>query len=106
MDKDEAMKRLEAVEKETAELKKIIESPDGLVYDKYMIYVATDGTWVDILVGNDDIGFMWVNAKSFTQFYTHDFAKTGQAALDSMEDWNIHVFSDYKATFDFILSEV
>lgn len=105
MNKDAAMKRLEAIEKETAELKKIIESPDRLVYDKSKFYVATDGTWTDILVGNDDVGFMWVNAKSFIQFYTHDFAKTGQGALDDMKDWDIHVFHDYTAAFTFILSK-
>lgn len=44
MDKTSATARLDAIEREAKELRKIIESPEKLVYDQRKLYVGIDQT--------------------------------------------------------------
>jgi len=67
MDKKEAIKRLDALyaeakraDVERAELRKIIEKPEGLEYDERKLYVAIFGGNPHILLGHDTASyFRW-----------------------------------------------
>jgi hypothetical protein len=92
--KEEALARIEAIEKETEELRKIIERPEKLVYNPCKFYVGIkDGLYYML------IGFSVCNNYGFYsckhghwQLYSRDGSKSGQACLDC----HLNVFDDIK----------
>lgn len=108
MDKNEAMKRLEAIEKEAAELKKLTESPDRLVYDKTKIYVSVSSNGAPALLVGRDSAYAFHTFNGGTEWSHSPNCDTAQIAIDEEagEDTNmIYVFSDRKEALQFFLSK-
>jgi len=97
MDKMEAIKRLDALDAEAKELRKIIERGNGLKYDKWKLYVAIIGDRPYLLAGHDEANyFRWHQfAQVCTQMGWSSNHKTGQVALDDAQaNGEVHEFTD------------
>jgi hypothetical protein len=110
MDKEEAIKRLDALEGEAAKLREIIERGDGLVYDDNKIYVAIIEKQPYLLCGKDiDDYFGWHNfsEKNATERTLGSSCDTGQGALDDIEvdSTDIHVFDNPKDGIKFFYDQ-
>ena len=108
MNKDEAMKRLEAIEKETAELKKIIEASDRIVYDKGKIYVSVSANGAPALLVGRDNAYAFHTFNGGTEWSHSPNCDTAQIAIDEESDGDtnmIHVFSNRKEALEFFLSK-
>lgn len=105
MNKDEAMKRLEAIEKETAELKKIIGASDRLVYNGDKIYIAYGVKGPYILLGRQERYFFYELMD--TEYVFDTAVKTGQEAINIMykEGFSIEEFTNRKEALEFFLSK-
>jgi hypothetical protein len=105
MDKKGAIERLDAVEKEAEELRKIIERSDKIKYDDRKMYVAVQRRYVYLLCGFDmSRYFRW---HSFEKHIPEQGAtcpsESGQEAINYMiaSDGDIRVFSDPKEGMTF-----
>lgn len=107
MDKTDAMKRLDAIEREAEELRKIIEKPEGFIFDDHKLYVAIIDEEPYLLTQNVDteecewhsfdgshpIGTTWAGEHV-----------SGQAALDYVEtSGEIHEFSSAREGLEFFM---
>ena len=104
MDKLQAIKRLDAIEAEAKELRKVIEGK--VVYNTKKIYV---GIWLGrpfILQGVADENNHFFSLESSCCF--HDRTTTGQSAIDSMEKdgGTIHEFTDTRTALQFFLDNL
>lgn len=104
MDKSQAIARLDAIEAEQKELRKIIEGK--ATFDRDKIYVAIVRKEPYILSGRPNEGFF---------FYTHensvmvfDEQKSGQEAINSIEKngGTVHEFTDTRTALQFFLDNL
>jgi hypothetical protein len=108
MDKDDAIKRLDALDHEAAELRKIIEKGDKLVYDDTKMYVAIMNGIPYLLCGHEHNNyFSWHRfASASPAEHVWDSAEdNGQYALDSVKDYDIHVFADPREGMKFFYDQ-
>lgn len=113
MDKANAMARLDAIEREASELRKIIEGKTGLVYDESKIYVGLLDDQPYVMSGrscNPNAGFVF---QSFSgdrpalKIYSYP-RETGQACLDYHINagFEIRAFSDTKEALQFFIDNI
>ena len=109
MDKKKAMERLDAIENEAKELRKILERPDRIEYDETKIYVmklnGSSAVYTHILVGKKG-NFMWFTLCSTRQTFNDVYYLTEQDALDCVlgrEDCTIHAFSNRNDALKFMM---
>lgn len=108
MDKQAAMKRLDAIEREAKELRAIIDRPQ-LRYDKTKLYVGVKDGEPYIMVG--------YNSEPYFRFHTFgglgktqngwcEPKKTGQECLDCHQNkgFEIREFTDTKEALEYFLS--
>ena len=114
MDKTEALSRLDALDHEAAELRKIIEKAEKnprLTYNDYCLYVAMCGDNPSILAGYDsfDQRGSIVNYFRWHEFQGYATAqgwaaphRTGQEALDSVQDeYEVRAFRNAREGMDY-----
>lgn len=113
MNKDAAMKRLEDIEnlqkdfvRETAELKKIIESPDRVIYNKDRVYIAWGNTGAYILFEVQGRAY-FMNLNGTVGGWNSLGSDGGQAALDNMYERQMSVkgFPNRQEALLFFLSK-
>lgn len=112
MNKQEAIKRLDALDAEAKELRKIIERGDGMEYDENKMYVAIfPDSHPYILMGSTpDKYFRWhslgLAGKGLptTNGWTINH-NTGQAALDhATQQGRLYAFNDPREAITFFLT--
>lgn len=107
MNKDEALRRLDAIEKEQAELRKIIEKGDTLVFRRDKIYVALyDGKpWM--MLGEANAGFCFYQLIDTESSYAMS-KKSGQECLlyHTNAGFDIHVFDATTDALAFFLNHL
>jgi hypothetical protein len=105
MDKKGAIERLDAIEKEAEELRKIIKRSDKIEYDEMKMYVAVYHSYAYMLCGSRNEGyFRWHTFKNYpTEEGKTRAAKTGQEAINDMiySEGDVHTFSDPKEGMKF-----
>jgi len=106
MDKEEAIKRLDALDHEAAELRKIIEG-DELVYDKAKMYIWVTPSDVYVLhrVASK---YAWISfeAGCSSEYEANGDFDSGQRAVDGRrEAKGIYVFSDPKEGLKFLYEQ-
>lgn len=105
MDKDAALERLDAIEKEASELRKIIEKR-GLVYNNTKNYVAITEYGSSILTYHDG------EKARFHNFIDCEFIRlerdTPQEAIDAIFDYGyiVYEFSDKRQAIRFLLDNL
>ena len=107
-DNDKALERLAAIEKEAAELRKIIEKPE-MVYDETKLYVGVKDGAPYIMVGYDRskyFRFHRFGGCSKTELGYDNPLKTGQKCLDYhiKKGLDIRVFDDTEGALEYFLS--
>ena len=103
MDKKKAMERLDAIENEAKELRKILEKPDRIEYDSDVIYVAQENHSVYFLAGcNDTYAFYTLSA---SELRFNPAASSGQDAIDEMisDGFVIHTFTNRNDALKFMM---
>lgn len=110
MDKKEAMKRLEAIEAETAKLKEIINKPESIVYDFYKLYgVTIKGCLCEyrhILIGLSSTGYSWYTLSNTEQTLNGKSYPTAKEALTYAEeraDSTMFVFNNKKEALEYLM---
>ena len=107
MDKKEAVKRLDALESEARELRKIIEAPEEpkrLVYDWRKVYVAVSpaSEMPYLLAGKSEDQYLRWHLFRNTEQGWAPASKTGQEALDSVQgQFEVREFDDPRAGIDY-----
>ena len=112
MDKQEAIKRLDALDAEAKELRKIIERGDAIEYDENLMYVAIFDSHPYILMGYAlGVYFRWHSMGldghgcPTVQGWA-DNHKTAQAALDyAARRGTLHAFGDPREAIEFFLAQ-
>lgn len=98
MDKKKALSRLDSLEHEAAELRKIIEGPDKVIFDNDALYVAVVDGSPYILTGVDNRFSWWGFKKGEFEHPIHNrYCDRGSAqdAIDRIaEDGEVFSFSD------------
>ena len=109
MDKKKAMERLDAIENEAKELRKILEKPDRIEYDDTKIYVLKyvggSNVYTHILVGKKS-NFTWFTLRSTRQTFNDAYYLTEQDALDcvlGMDDCKIFTFTNRNDALKFMV---
>ena len=105
-DKEKAIARLDAIEKEAAELRKIIEKP-VLAYDSSKVYIGVNNGKPYIMAGYEGAGYFRFHAYerySTEQGYDNP-QKTGQECLDyhKKEGFDIREFSNAENALEYFL---
>jgi len=110
--KNEAIKRLDAIEKEQAELRKIIEKGDKIVYDISKLYVGILNGCPYIMVGKGGSKEHFNmhsldNGVPTCMTYTDD-SDRGQECIDAHIErgFTIHVFDDTKKALQFFIDHL
>ena len=109
MDKKKAMERLDAIENEAKELRKILERPDRIEYDETKIYVMkykpSSTTYTHILVGKKG-NFTWFSLDSIKQTFNGVWYAFEQEALDCVigrDDCEIFTFTNRNDALKFMM---
>lgn len=107
-DKDKALERLAAIEKEAAELRKIIEKPE-LVYDENKLYVGVKDGTPYIMAGYEHMKyfrFQRFDGFSKTEQGPAFPRETGQKCLDYHIErgFDIRAFDDTEEALEYFLS--
>jgi len=108
MDKKEAMKRLEAIEAETAKLKEIINKPEGIVYDLTKIYGLTyrgSNTYTHLLLGVYD-AYSWYSMSTTESTFNGKTYSTCKEALDDVSNINgarLFMFNNKKEALEYLM---
>ena len=108
-DKKDAMKRLDAIENEAKELRKILEKPDRIEYDFKKIYVleyrGTLPVYKHILLGTRGY-FSWYSINNVEQTFNGTRYECQQDALDCVlgrEDCTVHTFTNRNDALKFMM---
>ena len=111
MDKQEAIKRLDALDAEAKELRKIIERGDAIEYDENLMYVAIFDSHPYILMGESENNYFrwhsmgldgWGRPTEQGWYSNH---KTAQAALDyATSRGKLHAFGDPREAIEFFIA--
>jgi hypothetical protein len=113
MDKQEAIKRLDALEDEAKKLREIIEQGDKLIYDPNKIYVGVKNGCPYVMTGRTEAdGGLFclqsfdVGKKALVRW--HEAVRTGQECLDYhlKDGFDIHAFDDTREAFQFFLDNL
>jgi hypothetical protein len=109
MDKDKAMKRLDAIEKEAKELRKIIDGK--LEYDSHRLYVGIYEENPYIMTGSacDECFKFFTLGQDLLSEQCYASSKTsGQECLDYHIEagFDIHVFDDTKKALQFFIDNL
>jgi len=111
MNKREVIKRLDALDAEAKELRKIIERGDAMEYDNSLMYVAIFDSHPYILMGYaSGEYFRWhsLGLDGYGNPTTQGWAdnhKTAQAALDyAARNGKLHAFGDPREAIEFFLA--
>ena len=111
MNKREAIKRLDALDAEAKELRKIIERGDTMEYDENLMYIAIFDRNPYILMGESaDNYFRWHSMGldgngTPTEQGWYSNHKTAQAALDyATSNGKLHAFGDPREAIEFFLA--
>jgi hypothetical protein len=105
--KEEARKRLDAIEAEAKALRKLIDKPERIVYDKYKLYVLVASHVLPCILFdvNGEAHFMDFNGSSGGWNST---PHTGQELLDSIRKISgctIHEFTNRDDAFKFMMEQ-
>jgi len=110
MDKNAAIKRLDAIEAEAKELRKVIDG--GLVFDRWRIYVAVIGDTPYLLVGDlsADPRYRFNSFNSTAAGWSCP-VKGGQEAIDYVVNGQafpgtVHEFTDTREALQFFLDNL
>lgn len=111
MNKSEAISRLDAIEKEQAELRKIIEKGDKIVYDITRLYVAIYKGDPYILAGDGTSRYFRFHTFGDYNMSEQGWSssnKTGQECIDYhlSAGFDIHVFDDTKEALQFFIDHL
>jgi hypothetical protein len=103
--KEEAMKRLEAIELETKELRKILDEPEEIKFNSEYFYIIDYSTFRHILLGINGRGFSWYTLHSTCQTYNGMLYETAQKAIDVCisQQCSITVFQDRQSALDYLM---
>jgi hypothetical protein len=106
MDKTEAMKRLDAIEEEAKELRKIIieNKKMKIYYDWHKLYVGVKDNVPYLLLGEDSKHFNFYNIRC-TDGRWYDIIKNSQECIDShiKDGFEIYEFDDTRKALEFFL---
>jgi hypothetical protein len=104
IDKAEAKKRLDAIEKEARELREIIEKGDRIEYDGEKMYIWVTGGDAYILHGiMHDYAWIAFCDNAPAECLANGTYTSAQSTLDSANDGKVHVFTDTRKAFEFFL---
>jgi hypothetical protein len=113
MDKQEAIKRLDALEGEAKKLREIIERGDKIVYDKSKIYVGIKYKCPYVMTGEGHGNGNLFRFHSFDGIWKAvagwiDPQPTGQKCLDYhlADGFAIHAFDDTREAFQFFIDNL
>lgn len=117
MDKSEATKRLDAIEREAKELLAIIESGDGEKYDCKKLYVAIIRGKVYLLFGKtegcfvssdgSEAVFFWASFEGYPsqQIWNHEGTTARGALATAVRDGTLYSFTNHKAGIAFFAAK-